>query len=430
MRSSFWFIPLLIVAGSGILAIVLIDVGSMENNRYLSQWPRLFGAGPEGARQMLSTLAGSMMSVMGVTFSITLVALALASNQYTSRSLRNFMSSRITQISLGVFAGIFTYCLIVLRSIRGDEAEFVPNLAVFFGFILALGGIGILIFFVHHIASSIQASNIISSVAKETIEFINISFPKKAEKKTEGIADIHAPDRSLQNNTWHTVLAKKTGYIQSVQNDLLLRLARDKKIIIRMECGVGKFVVQHTMLASITPENPDREIISILHKAYSIGHFRTVDQDPTFGIRQLVDIAMKALSPGINDTSTAIMCIDYLTSILSELSVHNFPLSHHYEGKELRLITIDPTFGSLLNTAFDQIRNCATGNVAVMLCIMDSLTTIANLTTNQTYIKDLKQQLRNIEELAESSINSKYDYEMIKEKLMSTYESLIILPDN
>ena len=166
LRSSFWFLPSLIVLGSIVFAVVLIEADSAGSDRWLAQWPRLFGAGAEGARGMMSTIAGSMMTVVGVTFSMILVVLALASSQYTSRILRNFMRSRVTQVVLGIFAGIFTYCLIVLRTIRGgDEGAFVPSLAVFFGFVLALGGVVALMFFIHHIASSIQASSIIASVA-------------------------------------------------------------------------------------------------------------------------------------------------------------------------------------------------------------------------------------------------------------------------
>jgi uncharacterized membrane protein len=124
-----------------------------------------------------------MMTVVGVTFSMILVVLALASSQYTSRILRNFMRSRVTQVVLGIFAGIFTYSLIVLRTIRGgSEGAFVPSLAVFFGFVLALGGVGTLVFFIHHIASSIQASGIIASVAQETIEAVDRLFPEKLDR--------------------------------------------------------------------------------------------------------------------------------------------------------------------------------------------------------------------------------------------------------
>ena len=175
LRASFWFLPLLIVAFSTVLAVGLIDVDSSGSRDWMADWPRLFGAGAAGARGMLATIAGSMMTVVGVTFSMTLVTLALASSQYTSRILRNFMSDRVTQIVLGIFAGIFSYCLIVLRTIRGgDEGGFVPSLSVAFSVVLAIGGIGTLIFFIHHIASSIQASSIIASVAKEPDKSLGI----------------------------------------------------------------------------------------------------------------------------------------------------------------------------------------------------------------------------------------------------------------
>jgi len=163
LRSSFWFLPSLIVTVSIFLAVALIGVDFTESKQWLARWPRLFGVGADGARGMLSTIAGSMMTVVGVTFSMVLMTLALASSQYTSRILRNFMSDRVTQVVLGVFAGIFTYCLIVLRTIRsGEDGVFVPSLAVSFSVVLAMSGIGILIFFIHHIAASIQASNIIA----------------------------------------------------------------------------------------------------------------------------------------------------------------------------------------------------------------------------------------------------------------------------
>ncbi len=183
LPSSFWFVPSLIVAGSIVLAMVLVEAHSTGSAQWLARWPRLFGSSAEGAREMLSTIAGSMMTVVGVTFSMTLVALALASSQYTSRILRNFMRDRVTQVVLGIFTGIFAYCLIVLRTIRGgDEGGFVPSLAVFFAVVLAMGGIGVLIFFIHHIAASNQASSIIASVADETLVAVDRLFPQKLGK--------------------------------------------------------------------------------------------------------------------------------------------------------------------------------------------------------------------------------------------------------
>jgi uncharacterized membrane protein len=287
----------------------------------MADWPRLFGAGAAGARGMLATIAGSMMTVVGVTYSMTLMTLALASSQYTSRILRNFMSDRVTQVVLGIFAGIFTYCLIVLRTIRGgDEGGFVPSLSVAFSVVLAIGGIGTIFFFIHHIASSIQASSIIASVAQETMVAMDRLFPEKLGQEPmddEGNPSLlPSPKRD-----WQTIMAGRNGHQQSVDNAALLRLAREHQTLVRMERGIGEFVVQNTPLASLALENPpDEEIIAALRAAYSIDRFRTVHQDCAFGIRQLVDMALRALSPGINDTTTAVMCLDYLTAILARLA--------------------------------------------------------------------------------------------------------------
>ena len=245
--------PSLMVAGSIALAVVLIEADSTGSDRWLSQWPRLFGVEAEGARQMLSTLAGSMMTVMGITFSMTLLALVQASSQYTSRILRNFMRSRITQVTLGIFAGIFAYCLIVLRTIRssGGVDEFVPSLAVFFAFVMSLGGVGVLIYFIHHIALSIQASSIIASVAEETNSSIDRLLPKEMDQESDEDEGQNRELESLDERSWYPVLAALSGYIQSVNNAALMNLAGDNRTILRMEQGIGAFVVQDTALVSL-----------------------------------------------------------------------------------------------------------------------------------------------------------------------------------
>jgi uncharacterized membrane protein len=426
LRSSFWFLPSLIVAASVALAIALIETDTAGSDRWLAQWPRLFGATPEGARQILATIAGSMMTVMGVTFSMTLVALALASSQYTSRILRNFMRSRVTQSTLGIFAGIFAYCIIVLHTIRSgvDEAVFVPGVALFFAFVLALGGVGVLIYFIHHIASSIQASSIIASVAEETIAAIDRLFPAKRG---------HAPDdeimdqvpQSLDERTWHPMPARTDGYIQGVDSAALLRLAQDKQTVVRMERGIGEFAVQDTALASLALEDlPDQETIASLNASYSISSRRTVDQDPAFGIRQIVDMALKALSPGVNDTSTAVMCVDYLTAILARLAARKFPASCRYDGDELRVIAIAPTFESLLSSAFDQIRRNAEGNVAVMSRILGALDAIASQTDRPRRRLALREQVQRIAGLADRTIDSGHDRARLEVRLMRVRKAL------
>lgn len=425
LRTSFWFVPSLIVAVSIALAVALIEADFTGSEKWQTRWPRLLGTGAAGARGMLSTIAGSMMTVVGVTFSMTLVTLALASSQYTSRILRNFMRDRVTQVVLGIFAGIFIYCLIVLRTIRGgDEGGFIPSLAVSFGVVLAIGGIGVLIFFIHHIASSIQASSIIATVADETMSAVDRLFPGNLGQEPVNDDEDLAP-RSLPERNWQAIPAKGNGYIQSVNNAALLRLAQEHKTIVRMERGVGGYVIQDTTLASLALEAPpEKVIINSLQAAYSISRHRTLEQDVAFGIRQIVDMALRALSPSINDTTTAVMCVDYLTAILARLVSRNIPSSHRYEEGKLRVITIGLTFAGLVAESFDQIRGSAKGNVAVMLRMLGGLQTIASLTASPNRRRALCEQMEWIAELAERTIESPHDRTRFKCRLAHVREAL------
>ncbi|MGK2913546.1 MAG: DUF2254 family protein [Porticoccaceae bacterium] len=192
-----------------------------------------------------------------------------------------------------------------------------------------------------------------------------------------------------------------------------------------MERGVGAFVVQNTALASLALEDPpDQETIESLNAAYSIDRHRTVEQDPAFGIRQLVDMALKALSPGINDTSTAVMCVDYLTAILAQLASRKFPASLRYEGDELRVIAIATTFEGLLAEAFDQIRESAEGNIGIMARMLGAFETLADFTTNPRRRRALHEQVQWLAELAGRSTEAAQDRARIAKRLMEVRKTL------
>ena len=417
--------PSLIVLFSIALAVALIEADSAGSDQWLARWPRLFGAGVEGARGMMSTIAASMMTVVGVTFSMILVVLALASSQYSSRILRNFMRSRVTQVVLGIFAGIFSYSLIVLRTIRGgDEGTFVPSLAVFFGFALALGGVGALMFFIHYIASSIQASNIIATVANETIHTIELIFPEKLGQGPAENDDNPTPELLAKWN-WQTVPARENGYIQGVDNAALLRVAQDRNTVVRMDRGIGEFVVRDTALVSIAQQDPlNHETIDALQATFTISRHRTVEQDAAFGIRQIVDVALKALSPGINDTTTAVMCVDYLTAILACLASRRIPSLYRYEENKLRVVAKGPSFESLLIESFDQIRGNAKDNFVIMSRITDAILTLAPLMADPQRRKALLDQVHWIAELAELTLESTHDRARINVQLTRAREML------
>jgi len=415
MRASFWFVPGVIVLFAVGLATGLIFLDATIDLHVDKKWPLVFGAGAAGSRGLLTAVASSMITVAGVVFSITIVALSLTSSQYTSRVLRNFMRDRSNQVVLGVFVGIFAYCLVVLRTIRdGDEGAFVPSLAVLGGLVLAFVGIAFLIYFIHHISMSIQASSIIVAAAEETISAVDDLFPKgMGDDVREDAEDDLAV--SIPEKSWLAVLARKTGYIQSIDGDKLLFVARERGTIVRMECGIGEFVVEGTPLISLAePAGLVEDIVDELNAVYVISPHRTVEQDAGFGIRQLVDIALKALSPGINDTTTAVMCLNYLTAILVRLAPRPIATVHRMDQGELRVIARGPSFAGLLNESFDQIRQNAAGNVAVLTHMLHSLEIIAGQTKNARRRKSLRQQADLIAAVAERTIPSPHDCAGVK----------------
>lgn len=405
LRASLWFVPTLLVTGAVVLAAWLIELDAgLDVTQLRSPWPRILAAGVDGARSMLVAIASSMITVAGVTFSITIVVLALASSQYTSRILRNFMRDRANQTVLGVFVGVFAYCLVVLRAIRGgDEGVFVPALAVLVAVVLAFVAIGFFVFFIHHISASIQAANIVDSITRETLGVIARLFPVTDDDAEPGPPPMPAPPPA-----WTPLIAHRTGYIQGMDSKTLLKLAQERNLLIRLEKAIGDFIIEGYPLASIAAATPiERTLMGELCAAYSIEHQRTLHQDAAFGIRQIVDVALKALSPGINDTTTAINCVDFLGAILASLATRRIVACN--EGNEHLIVACGPTFASLLAEACDQIRQNAAGNTAVLVRMLHSLGTAGERVSMPTRRHALRQQVELIVETAERSIPSTHD---------------------
>ena len=330
---------------------------------------------------------------------------------------------------MGIFGGIFTYCLIVLRTIRvDDEFGFVASLAVSFSIVLAIGGIGVLIYFIHHIASSIQASSIIAVVADETMDAVNRLFPGAFGQSAGNDASDQRP-RAPAQRVWQSVPGSGDGYIQHVDGATLMHLACRHKTIVRMEHGIGTFLVQGTPLVSVALDMPlDDELVASLQAAYTISRHRTLEQDSAFGIRQIVDMAMRALSPSVNDTTTSIMCVDYLTAILSRLTVRDIPSTHRFADGELRVIAVGHTCASLASQSFDQIRSNAAGNVAIMLRLMAAVQTNPGLTLDPLRRQVLRDQVAWVGELADRTVAAQHDRGRLEHRLAQVFEALASTP--
>ncbi|MEO8306382.1 MAG: DUF2254 domain-containing protein [Betaproteobacteria bacterium] len=410
IRSSLWFVPTLMVGGAAVLAFALVEADKHYQFKWATPFPLLFGAGAEGSRGMLSTIASSMITIAGLTFSLTIAALVTASAQYTSRILRNFMRDRRNQVVLGSFVGIFTYCLVVLRTIRsGDEGAFVPSLAVFVGLLLALLGIGVLVFFIHHIATSIQASTIIASITGETLAAIDERFPKDTQD-CEISDDEVATGADAGTQYRHIVRSDARGYVQDVEVHRIVEFAARHAATVRVDVAPGSFVARDARLLTVlTGAALDDEALEFFRAKVSIRAFRTIDQEFGFGIRQLVDIALKALSPGINDTTTAVMCIDHLGAIVAQLASRPMPVRHRSEDGVVRLVLLGWSFDDAIETAFDQIRNNAPGNVAVIGHLLGAIAGAAEGTDNGHRRDTLRLHLGLVAALAVGTVDIEHD---------------------
>lgn len=361
LRESFWLIPAVALVLAVALGIALVEVDSGLEFRFAERWPRLFGAAAEGTRGTLAAIAGSMITVAGVVFSVTIVALSLAADAYSPRVLRTFMHDRPTQAALGVFVGIFAYCLVVLRTVRADGDDgpgFVPALAVFGALLLALAGVAVLVYFIHHVAVAIQIPTILTRISRESARAIERLFPEALGEGGE-----EAPEDPRGAGAWRGVPALRSGYIVEVDAGGLLAFARRRGAVLRMDLGIGEFAIESLPLASLAgPDGGAAADAEELNALYTLGAERSIEQDAAFGIQQLVDIATRALSPGINNPSTAAMCTDHLSALLVLLARRRIPARPRLEQGELRVIAKGPTFESLVALAFDPLVHYARGN--------------------------------------------------------------------
>lgn len=374
-RDSLWFIPSIWVLVSGALALILIAVDS-ETPDFATDYPLVFGGGAEGARGLLSSIAGSMITVAGVTFSITLVALQLASSQFSPRVLRNFMGDRVTQIVLGSFIGTFTYSILVLRSIRSEATDaqaFVPSLSVSVSIVLALVALGMLVFFIHHIATRIQISTIIASIADETTERIRAEWRDADE-------DAGSHDDAVPEQQGTVITANRSGNLQLVDREGLGEVAGELLIVVRLEVRPGEWVQEGAPLFAVWPaETVSDELADRLRKHVTVGEQRSLEQDAAFGIRQLVDVALRAISPGINDPTSAADCIQRIGQVLVAAGSRRQPEPClHDDDGSLRVFVPDRDFAELTELAFDQMRQYGHGNADVLVTMLDTLYLVAS----------------------------------------------------
>lgn len=426
LKSSFWFIPTLMVLAAILLSICIISLDRYSITDYLSFYGFFNSVSPEGARSILSTLAASMMTVTGVTFSITIVVLNLASSQFGPRLLRNFIRDKSIQFVLGIFVASFIYCLLALQSIQVVGKDiFVPTLSVTVAVGLALLDVGVLIYFIHHVATSIQADEVVAGVSEELERNVWRIFPTELEDQpdeiTDKISQLQEENKAHYNN--HTLTADRKGYLQAIDLDGLLHTAKDNDYLIRFHLRPGQFVVADGTLAVVSSEKKfDINHTEVITKAFIIGSDPTPEQDIEYSIHQLVEVAVRALSPGINDPFTAIACVDQLGSALCHLAKRKFPSSSYFDDQGQLRLKIKPfTYSGILNVSFDQIRQYGASSMAVTIRLLETLLLIAEQTLQSEQRKAIHRQANMILRASQETILEPNDREDVQKK----YELLL-----
>ena len=376
LRGGFLVRPLIIALVLGAVGAVL----SWMEEAYpaISSWvPAILfpsHSDPQVAQVILGGIAASIMTVVSIVFAILLMTLTLASMQFSPRIIVSFVRDRVTQWTLGVFLGTFSYCLAALPAARSSPRPFAPVATVLGAMLLSLVCVGWLLFFIHHISEAINVNQIVDRIAAETVVMIDemMPFPRHYPRVDQSV--------SLDLTAWETTIPCETsGYIRYVDIDRLVALAKTYSVKIHLLRRVGQFVPQGVpYLRVYKAERLPPEGVTELRSAFDFGPSRTLQQDIEFGVLQIVDIALKAISPAVNDPSTAISCVDQLSRVLIRFCSREVPPSLLCDPPGVVRVSIPGTdFERMLDAAFEQIRMYSQSDRAVSLRMMRALADIA-----------------------------------------------------
>jgi uncharacterized membrane protein len=420
LRGSFWFLPALLLLGAAVLAWVALAADRAHDGTWGGI---LYNGGPGGARVLLGTIAGSMVTVGTTVFSITMVALTLASSQFGPRMMSNFVRDRGNQLTIGLFLAVFLYSILVLRGVHDESpgrAAEVPDLAVSLAILLAVSALMVLVYFVHHIATSIQVMNLVQVLADDLRTGLDSSVP------AEGAEPPSASAAPATVGAGYAVPARASGYVQYVDRSGLVSRAQHRDLIVRLLVRPGRFVVQGTPMARAwsagggagTPEDCDD-----LAGLVGVGPRRSVSQDVEFPIRQLVEVGLRALSPGINDPTTASACVNQLGVGLCRVADRPMPPDTVPDDDGVaRVVQEDPlTWARLVGGAFDQLRQAAGEHVVVHLHLLETLTTVAGCTDRRDRLDVVRRQGELVWERAQQAVPQAADLDVVRER----YQALV-----
>lgn len=352
-RDSLFFFPALFVVAAVVVAQTMLEVDERVS---LGSVPSFLRFTVDSARELLSTVAGATVTVTGVVFALTAVSVQLASSQFSPRVVRGFLRDRAIQAGIGFMVATFTYSLVVLRAVRSPDgegaSEVVPNLSTGLALVLAVGMVLTILAYVNRTAQSLQATQLIGKITTRTVALVRKRFPDVGEAEAE-----HGAWAEAVLGPGRRVAAPRSGWVQQVSETALLGALPDGGVA-RVDVRTGSFVHEGTRLCTLWGTGGDPgEVDEDVAEAIAIGRVRTMQQDVSFGIRQLVDIALRALSTGVNDATTAYESIVHLGEVLYEILRRDLPpATRASTGGCFVLRPHEPTLADYVDRAFDQIR--------------------------------------------------------------------------
>ena len=395
VRASLWFWPSLAILAAVVGGELLTRVEPVEQVAGLAR----FGGTPEGARTILSTVAGSTITVTGLTFSLTVVALQVASSQFTPRLLGSFLADRGNQAVLSVFLGTFAYTIVVLRRVRspvGDDPGYVPDLAVGVGLLLTLGSVAMLVYFFHHLTQQLRLETVLAELRHDTLAAVHRTEASEDRDPVDPEEVPGVPEHGF------VVRARRSGYLTAVRLDAMRRVAERHGVVVRLAPSVGVHVTAGTTLAwawAVDPQDADQAVdvdavVHAVHGAIHLGPERSLTEDVAFGIRQLVDIAARALSPGVNDPTSAVAAIDAMAVVLCELArvPAESPVRRDEQGR-VRAAVPQSTFPELLALACDQPRRYGRGEPALLTALLRMLADVAEVARTDAQVDAVRTQI-------------------------------------
>ncbi len=395
LRGGFLVRPLIIALVLGFLGALFSFLE--ESTPAVGNWVPailfLSRADPQVAQIILGGIAASIMTVVSIVFAILLMTLTLASMQFSPRIIVSFARDRVTQWTLGIFLGTFLYCMAALPAAHELPRPFSPVATVAGAMLLALICVGLLLFFIHHISQAISVNQIIDRIASETEIVIDETMP--SPRRDHHVETSPPNDVALWNEP---IVSDVSGYIRFLDANRLLALSASYHVKVRVIRRVGQFVPAGAALLTVYKlERLSAENISQFRGAFDFGPSRTLQQDVEFGILQIVDIALKAISPAVNDPTTAISCVDHLSRLLIRFASREMPAALLYDIKGVARVSIRwIDFERLLDSAFEQIRMYAKGDIAVSLRLLRALGDIAASTQNEEFRSILLERAQRV----------------------------------